>query len=103
MSGFPEGWTLQDVTGMPEHAPPILNESGNQIMNGHLSGGMRVTVPDAISGRMIPATVEDDIFGGRAWAVSGDVAFSLVLDPVRAIWVCGCMSHSVSAFSKAVF
>lgn len=94
---------LQDVTGMTEHYQPILNESGGEIKNGHLSGGMRVTVPDPFFGGTIVAVVDDEIFMGQAWARSGSVAYSLVLDPVRAIWVYGNMHHSVQPMNGIVF
>ena len=86
---------VQDVSGMTEHYRPVLNESGGEIKNGHLSVGMRVTFPSPFGG-MISAVVEDgiEIPYGTAWAASEHNRHMLMLDPVRAIWVFGNTSMS---------
>lgn len=101
MSEF-NGWTMQDVSGMPEHYLPILNESGNQIMNGHLSEGMQVVIPDPFFGGAVIGTVDDgSLFGKNSTATSGGIRFHLELDPVRAIWVSSNIAMSVSAIERA--
>ncbi|CAB4191788.1 hypothetical protein UFOVP1229_140 [uncultured Caudovirales phage] len=93
---------MQDVSGMPEHYLPILNESGNKIMNGHLSEGMTVTIPDPFFGGTVIGTIDEgSVFGKNATATSGGICFCLELDPVRGIWVSSNIAMSVSAIERA--
>lgn len=100
MSEF-DNWQIQDVSGMPKHYLPILNESGNEIKNGHLSEGMTIQIPDPFFGGMVVGTVDEgSLFRKNATATSGGIVFHIELDPVRAIWVSSNIAMSANAMGR---